>query len=293
MKSLRLILAVSLSLFTIIYTGHAQPPVIDESDEYSLAINMAESANENSVAKSAESDNETWQNDTANNDTPNEEQPLVKNKIVEDSEVDGDSLADQVHNLQAEIQELRGQIEVQAHDLKMLQQQQLAFYKDLDNRIQKQKTDAPDEVSSSASMAPTLNTNSRESTTRSNPADEQISYLAAYEFVKTKQFDQALKAMQQFIEHYPSSGYIANAHYWTGELYLVKNDNQQALKAFNIVLKQFPKSSKAAASELKASVALANLGQLDAARAKLKHIINQYPDTKTAQLAKQKLDSMN
>ena len=33
---------------------------------------------------------------------------------------------------------------------------------------------------------------------RVNPADEQISYLAAYELVKNKRYDDALNAMQYF-----------------------------------------------------------------------------------------------
>lgn len=290
MKSLRLTLAVSLTLLWISHAGYSQPPVIDESDEYSLAINMQETPNANGVSKSAETEEEMWQDETPADD---QQQPLVKNKSTEAADVDGDSLAEQVHNLQAEIQELRGQIEVQAHDLKMLQQQQLAFYKDLDSRLQQHKTEQNPETASDSTLSPAIKVANANNGKSDNPADEQISYLAAYELVKTKKFDEGLEAMRQFIERYPSSGYSANAYYWMGELYLVKNDNEHALKAFNTVLGKFPKSSKAAASQLKAGYALANLGQMDAARAKLRSVINHYPDTKTAQLAKQKLDSMN
>ena len=48
---------------------------------------------------------------------------------------DNANLIEKVLNLQKEVQELRGQLEIQAHDLKLLQQQQLAFYKDLDSRL--------------------------------------------------------------------------------------------------------------------------------------------------------------
>lgn len=36
---------------------------------------------------------------------------------------------------QQEIQQLQGKIEVQAHDLKLLHEQQRAFYEDLDKRL--------------------------------------------------------------------------------------------------------------------------------------------------------------
>ena len=48
---------------------------------------------------------------------------------------DNAKLIDKIQSLQQEVQELRGQLEVQAHDLKLLQQQQVAFYKDLDARL--------------------------------------------------------------------------------------------------------------------------------------------------------------
>ncbi|WP_367608416.1 tol-pal system protein YbgF [Legionella sp. W05-934-2] len=290
MKLQKLILAVFFSLIFTTNIGFSQPPVVDESDEYSLAINMQESPDVNSVSKSAETeaDDDNWQNEP-----PADEQPLVKSKSINQGEADADGVAEQVHNLQAEIQELRGQLEIQAHDLKMLQQQQLAFYKDLDSRLQKNNIEPTSSAAPTTNIvAPTIPV-AAANIKRGNPADEQISYLAAYELVKTKQFEKALKAMQQFIETYPNSGYSANAYYWTGELYLVKNDSEHALQAFNTVLTKFPKSSKAAASELKASYALINLGQTDAARSKLHHLISQYPDTTTSKLAKQKLDSMN
>ncbi len=45
-----------------------------------------------------------------------------------------------IQGLQQDIQELRGQLEIQTHDLKSLQQQQLAFYKDLDTRMRGDST---------------------------------------------------------------------------------------------------------------------------------------------------------
>ncbi|MBY0378010.1 MAG: tol-pal system protein YbgF, partial [Gammaproteobacteria bacterium] len=129
-------------------------------------------------------------------------------------------------------------------------------------------------------------------TTRGNPADEQISYLAAYELVKNKHFDDALTAMQTFITQHPHGGYTANAQYWLGELYLVKHDYPKAIEHFELVLKQFPSSSKAAASTLKIGYALAAAGKDNEARARLQQVLKTYPDTPTAQLATIKLESL-
>jgi tol-pal system protein YbgF len=126
----------------------------------------------------------------------------------------------------------------------------------------------------------------------SNPADEQISYLAAYELVKNKKYDDALSAMQNFVAKYPQGGYTANAHYWLGELYMVKKDYSEAIKHFDIVLEQFPSSSKCSASMLKIGYALAASGKTTDARTKLLEVLKKYPDTSTAELASTKLQSL-
>ncbi|MBI2786711.1 MAG: tol-pal system protein YbgF, partial [Legionella longbeachae] len=215
--------------------------------------------------------------------------------------------------LQQEVQELRGQLEVQAHDLKLLQQQQVAFYKDLDARLSgvnsaKVTSSKPsmdlavgsNEPASKASISEARGTKTTApalaptpepsfSTSRANPADEQISYLAAYELVKNKRYDDALSAMNVFVQKYPRGGYTANAQYWLGELYLVKKDYEKSIEHFNVVLQQFPTSSKSAASMLKTGYAYAEQGNKQEAKKFLQQVVRAYPDTPTAQLANSKL----
>jgi len=127
---------------------------------------------------------------------------------------------------------------------------------------------------------------------QTNPADEQISYLAAYDLVKNKQYNKAIKAMQQFVNQYPQGGYTANAQYWLGELYLVQKEYKKAIEHFTLVIDDYPSSSKTAASLLKMGYALAAVGQTREAKETLRQVIKNYPDTKTAQLAKTKLEML-
>lgn len=217
-------------------------------------------------------------------------------------------LLEKIQQLQQEVQELRGQMEVQAHDLKLLQQQQLAFYKDIDARLADQQNDQPQSLALDSSATPSLEkteakpeefavkeTNPVQATkaqarVKGNPADEQISYLAAYELVKNKKYDEALAAMKRFVDKFPQGGYTANAYYWMGELYLVKKEPQQAIEQFKTVLSQFPSSSKTAASLLKVAYALIDEGQYEQAKGHLRQVIQNYPDTQTARLARHKLE---
>ncbi len=281
---------------------YAEAPVVDDSENFAI-LDEQQAANEQPVAKA--------QHETSYSDE--DEIPLAQDN--RDSGKDSAGLLNKIQGMQQEIQELRGQLEVQAHDLKMLQQQQLSFYKDLDARLrgnsskmaQSPLLDKPTELDiapKSAVRAPSKAAGKTAelelplsagivNASHGNPADEQESYLAAYDLVKNKRFDDALAAMQAFISQYPQGGYTANAQYWLGELYMVKNNYPKAINHFEIVLKKFPTSSKAAASNLKIGYALAASGKENDARLRLQQVLKNYPDTPTAQLATRKLELLS
>ncbi|STX29808.1 outer membrane protein [Legionella beliardensis] len=291
----------------------AEAPVVDDSENF-VILDEGQAAMEQPVAKAQLNDNE-----------PEEEIALAQDNEM--GQVGGNvELLDKLKGLQQELQELRGQLEVQAHELKSLQQQQLSFYKDIDARI-RTTTSSPSSANkilqteptadlSIGEPAPITNKDANSKPTKSsfytegqpkanqaptssvgsatrNPADEQISYLAAYDLVKNKHFDEALSAMQNFVAKYPQGGYTANAHYWLGELYMVKKNYSNAIGHFQTVLNRFPSSSKTAACLLKIGYALAASGQEVEARQHLQEVVKNYPDTPTAELAAAKLKSIS
>ena len=272
------ILVMQISLLNPLYS---QAPIIDDSDNFMLA-DEGYPSNKQSIAKSpfAEQSDDYEEESLA---------PLAQNDNTSINEAANS--AEQLQALQQEVQELRGQVEIQAHDLKRIQQQQLAFYKDIDNRLQSQTKDGKQNSNAISNIDTKNMTNA--SFSKGNPADEQISYLAAYELVKNKRFDEAMPALQKFIHAYPQGGYSANAHYWLGELYLYKKENTQAIASFTTVITQFPNSSKAAASQLKIAYAYISLGKTNEARTQLQHVLQNYPDTPPARLAQKKLESLN
>ncbi|MCP0914616.1 MULTISPECIES: tol-pal system protein YbgF [Legionella] len=301
----RFLLAACLSCFLI--PSFAAAPVIDDSENFML-LEEQQDAYEQPVARAPV---EIYDND--------DEPALAYDTAEPHNRNDNSMLLAKIQGLQQEIQELRGQLEIQTHDLKLLQQQQLTFYKDLDERIRnaaaQQAQKAPAQLSAKelsekqpsphlstptaqAPKAPTANapaivkSQPANAASHHNPADEQISYLAAYELVKNKKYDDALTAMQNFVNQYPQGGYTANAQYWLGELYMVKKNYSQAISHFEAVLQQFPSSSKSAASLLKIGYALAASGKKTEAKQRLQEVIKNYPDTNTAQLATAKLETL-
>ena len=292
----RLLLAAFFSICFLPSSAFCEAPVVDDSENYALLEEQG-AAYEQPLA----------QDDYEVSRDRDEQRPLAHDD-GQPSNANNAGLLDKVQGLQQEVQELRGQLEVQAHDLKLLQEQQLSFYKDLDARLRDTPAKGlPTKPTTDLNMGtntttPSVPTNAAPTivpvvtpvTTegRTNPADEQISYLAAYDFVKNKQFDAALTALQAFVIKYPHGGYTANAEYWMGEVYMVKGNYSQAIDHFNVVLQTFPTSSKSAASLLKVGYALAASGKTAQARERLLEVIKKYPDTSTAQLATAKLNTL-
>lgn len=286
--------------FTCLLPLHAfaEAPVVDDSENYAMLDEQA----------MADRPDTRTQPDEKYNYKEDEEVPLVRENELVDNSNDANPLL-KIQSMQQEIRELRGQLEVQAHELKLLKQQQLAFYKDLDARLSSSgpkaapvqaNAEVPVNIKEAKTQEPIPQKSGSDtmasmeiSPSRANPADEQISYLAAYDLVKNKRYEEARTAMQAFVQKYPRGGYTANAQYWLGELYMVEKNYSQAISHFEIVLKEFPNSSKAAACTLKIGYALASSGKRTEARARLHQVLKNYPDTTTAQLAATRLQSLN
>ncbi|MDP1603054.1 MAG: tol-pal system protein YbgF [Legionella sp.] len=293
-------LALFFSALLPLY-AFAQAPVVDDSENFAI-LDEQQAAHEQPVAKTQLDYGDT-------------EEEIA---LAQDNDMDNRDSADLLNKLkgmQQEIQELRGQLEVQTHELKALQEQQLSFYTDIDSRLREtpakglqasphtELTIEPEATTATNTVAKPLAppqsqaintvTTPINTPSRSNPADEQISYLAAYDLVKNKRYDDALSAMQTFVLRYPQGGYTANAQYWLGELYMVKKDYTLAIEHFEIVLKHFSSSSKAAACSLKIGYALAASGKKAEAIQRLQQVLKNYPDTPTAQLAATKLKTLN
>ncbi len=219
-------------------------------------------------------------------------QPLAKDN-TESGHNDDASLMNQIQGLQQDIQELRGQLETQTHELKKLQDQQLAFYKDLDDRLNQSPTHVATskKIDVPVTPEPINSANTTATTRQTHSSDEQLSYLAAFELIKKHQYDEALTNMKTFTTQYPQSIFSANAHYWMGELYMVKKDYTTAITEFDTVIKQYPSSNKMSASLLKSGYALEALGQHGDAKSRWNQVVKNYPDTQTAQLAHKKLAS--
>ena len=77
---------------------------------------------------------------------------------------------------------------------------------------------------------------------------EAEAYRAAYALVQGQQFEQAIPRFSSLCRPFPDGQYAPNAHYWLGELYLVKQppDLEAARQSFALLLSQYPDNQQSA-----------------------------------------------
>lgn len=110
--------------------------------------------------------------------------------------------------------------------------------------------------------------------------------------LKERKYDQAIPALQRFIQNYPTSGYLASSHYWLGQLLFRANDLANAVKHFEIILNNFPKSKKRPDAMLKLAMITQKQGEPTKALNLYQQITIEFPNSSAAKLARARAESL-
>ncbi|MGK9065084.1 tol-pal system protein YbgF [Stutzerimonas chloritidismutans] len=205
----------------------------------------------------------------------------------------------QLQQMQEEIAQLRGMLEVQENEIQRLKQEGLERYQDLDSRLSGLSTGggSGQNVSSAGSAAGSGAQTSSDaaaqgtgSSESADPEKEKLYYDAAFDLIKAKDFDKASQAFAAFLRKYPSSPYAGNAQYWLGEVNLAKGDLPAAGQAFARVSQTYPQHNKVPDSLYKLADVELRLGNRDKASGILRQVIADYPNSSAAQLAQRQLN---
>ncbi len=152
--------------------------------------------------------------------------------------------------------------------------------------VQASKTDAPIPVVAPPSDAQNVET---AAANQPNVAEEQQIYQTAYNLIKAKKYNDAVKALQSMLDKYPSGQFASNAHYWLGELYGLMGKNDLALKEFSNVVQTYPDSPRVSDAQLKIGLLLAAEFKWGDAKSALREVINRYPGTASSRLAAEQI----
>lgn len=121
---------------------------------------------------------------------------------------------------------------------------------------------------------------------------EQEAYIKAVEPLKQRRFEEASVTLSDFLARYPNSANADKAHFWLAETHYVNRNVTAALKEFQTVLKDYPKSSKVPGALLKIGYIQDDAKDPRAARATLQELIRRFPQSGEARLAQSRLDQM-
>ena len=208
----------------------------------------------------------------------------------------------QIDALSDEVRQLRGSLEEANYKLQQATERQKGLYQELDKL---KASPNPAGVAAGATAAASAGASSDGAQAAGTPivgqttpaakaasAEETQAYDAAVSLVmKDKNFAKAVPAFEGFIQKYPQSGYVPNAHYWLGQLLYNQGDKDNAKANFLIVAQKFKDSPKRADAILKLGMITLSEGDKEKADKFFQLVVKQYPDTPSAQLAQKALNA--
>ncbi len=121
------------------------------------------------------------------------------------------------------------------------------------------------------------------------PKTEKGAYESALALYESGKNAESRKAMAAFMQTYPGSIYAPNALYWIGESHYSQSQWDQAILSFKDVVARFPKHAKAADALLKLGMSYEQLKDKDNARFHYEALLEDFPASRAAGLARQKL----
>ncbi|HEX9594148.1 MAG TPA: outer membrane protein assembly factor BamD [bacterium] len=127
--------------------------------------------------------------------------------------------------------------------------------------------------------------------------DVQQAYEAALKAIRDGDRKAGIQAMEGFVKANPHTDLTDNAYYWIGEGYYAEAQYESAILKFDDLLIRFPASDKVAGALLKTGMAFAALAEkgdrnenLADARLAFKQVIQRFPDSPEAKVAREQLD---
>jgi tol-pal system protein YbgF len=139
---------------------------------------------------------------------------------------------------------------------------------------------------------------------RPSGASAEESYQAAYLDFSKGLYPLAVSGFRDFLRRFPDSALADSAQYWVGEAYFsmaratagqpekARENLEQAVQEFRKVVLAYPRGSKVPTALYKEALALVELKQTALAQTRLQYLVEHFPQSEEAPLAKERLASL-
>jgi tol-pal system protein YbgF len=221
----------------------------------------------------------------------------------------------QIEALKADLNKLRGQIEVLNNNVENSAKRQRDMYTDLDSRLTRIEqhggavppvpTAAPAAVTApvtapvaatpapAAAASAAATTASPPASIPGDPAAEARNYDAAQAQRRLGNYQGAIVAFQNFLAQYPKSNLAPRAQYWIGDSYFNLRDFRLAIAAQQTLVKTYPDSATVPDAMLNIASSQIEMGETIAGKKSLEEILQKFPISEAAGKAKRRLAAMS
>jgi tol-pal system protein YbgF len=120
--------------------------------------------------------------------------------------------------------------------------------------------------------------------------DPKQLYDAAYLDLTKGEYDLAITGFSNYLKYFPETELSDDAQYWLGECYYAKKNYTKAAIGFHEVLENYSTGDKVPSALYKLGLSLLELKSVGQANKYFQELVDKYPHTQEAKLAKEKLE---
>ena len=122
--------------------------------------------------------------------------------------------------------------------------------------------------------------------------DADSLYNQGLSYYNGGQYDLSIQAFNDYLKYYKDTDRASNAQFYIGECYYSQQDYKHAIEAYDLCSEKYPTGNKAAAAQLKKGFALLALDEKTAGIRELRSLVQRFPDSHEADLARQRLKKL-
>ncbi|WP_031429514.1 tol-pal system protein YbgF [Methylomicrobium agile] len=238
-------------------------------------------------------------------------------------------LMSRIDQLQNEVRELTGKVEEQSYQNAELKKRLSTMYSDFDERMQNLESKASGGTPATSNAPAGENAGDAEQpadldamppsgeaqpaepgqapagaaqtppavppapTESAAAASGDLEYKQAYDDLRNGRTAQSIEEFKTYLGKNPAGPLSGNAQYWLGEAYRVNQDFSSSRAALLKVLESYPDNPKVPDALLKLGYIEIDLNDKPKAGEYLNRVVNEFPNTKAARLATEKLQSIS
>ena len=210
----------------------------------------------------------------------------------------------QLEALRADMNKLRGQIEVLNNSMENSVKRQRDMYLDLDTRMRRFEQQGGPAAEAPAAVvpgaAPAVATGAAVTAAPAalavvniDSGAETRAYEAAQGQRRLGNYQGAIVAFQNFIGQHPKSTLAPRAQYWIGDSYFNLRDFKLAIASQQALLKTYPDSPTVPDSMLNIASSQIEMGESAIGRKTLEELVARYPVSEAAEKARRRMAAFN